>query len=134
MPFPSMSSKGTTMPTDNPHALPQVVADHVAACNDHDLTALMATFAADAFVNDAGREFIDRSAIQAWVDAEIIAPKVTMQVTDAVMRKSNVILHAKVDGAFDKTGLPDPLILTYHFNVADGRIDQLVITLHKQAL
>ena len=93
----------------------------------------MATFAADAFVNDAGREFTDRAAIQAWIEKEIVAPKVTMQVIDAVVRKGNVILHAKVDGAFDKTGLPDPLILTYHFSSADGRIDQLVITLNKQA-
>jgi len=111
--------------------LPRVVADHLAACNSHDAKALMATFAVDAIVNDAGREFIDRAAIQAWVEKEIVAPKVTMDVTDALVRKHNVIVRAKIDGEYDKTGLPDPLILTYHFSLADGEVAQLIITLNK---
>ena len=117
------------MPTDI--TLPRVILDHVAACNAHDLDALMATFAADAIVNDAGREFIDLVVIRAWIEKEIIAPKVTMEVTDAIVRERNVIVRAKIDGEFDKTGLPDPLILTYHFSLGDGRIDQLIITLNK---
>jgi hypothetical protein len=119
------------MLTDTTSTLPRVVADHVAACNNHDAKAMMATFAADAFVNDAGRQFIERAAIEAWVETEIVAPKVTMDVTDAIVRKHAVILRAKIDGEYDKTGLPSPLILTYHFGVADGEIGQLVITLNK---
>jgi hypothetical protein len=122
---------GATMLTDTMSTLPQVVADHLAACNNHDAKAMMATFAADAFVNDAGRAFLDRAAIQAWVETEIVVPKVTMDVTDTIVRKHAVILRAKIDGEYDKTGLPDPLVLTYHFGVADGEIAQLIITLNK---
>ena len=119
------------MPTDIAATLPKGVADHVTACNRHDAMAIMATFATGAFVNDAGREFVDREAIQAWVETEIVAPKVTMEITDAIVRRQNVTLRAKIDGEYDKTGLPDPLILTYHFNVADEEIAQLIITLNK---
>jgi hypothetical protein len=119
------------MPTAVIHALPRVVIDHVDACNNHDLNGLMATFAADAMVNDAGRAFTDRAAIQAWVEMEIVTPKVTMDVIDATVRNDNVTVRARIDGEYDKTGLPDPLILTYHFNLADGEIAQLIITLNK---
>jgi hypothetical protein len=54
-----------------------------------------------------------------------------MDVTDATVRKGNVILRAKIDGEFDKADLPDPVILTYHFSVTDGEIAQLIITLNK---
>jgi hypothetical protein len=116
------------MLTDTTSTLPRVVADHLAACNDHDPKAMMATFAADAFVNDAGRAFLDRAAIQAWIETEIVGPKVTMDVTDAVVRRHSVILHARIDGEYDKTGLPDPLVLAFHFGLAEGQIAQLVIT------
>ena len=31
------------------------------------------------------------------------------------------------DGEYDKTGLPDPLVLTYYFTVRDDRIVRLII-------
>jgi hypothetical protein len=38
-----------------------------------------------------------------------------------------VIVHAVTDGEYDKTGLPDPLVLTYYFTVRGDRIVQLII-------
>lgn len=32
---------------------------------------------------------------------------------------TSTIVTAKVDGDFDKTGLPDPLLLDFHFTVAN---------------
>jgi hypothetical protein len=32
---------------------------------------------------------------------------------------------------FDKTGLPDPLLLTYYFSVSGPRIEQLIIVMKK---
>jgi hypothetical protein len=43
------------MPTDITDDLPRVIADHIAACNAHDIEAWMATFAPDALVNDFQR-------------------------------------------------------------------------------
>jgi hypothetical protein len=38
-----------------------------------------------------------------------------------------VIVHAVTDGEYDKTGLPDPLVLTYYFTVRGDRIVRLII-------
>lgn len=121
------------MPTDITHALPRVVADHLAACNAHDPEAFMATLAPDALVNDARREFLGHAAIRAWADKELFGDDVTLAVDRALDQHGDVVVHARVDGGFDKTGLPDPLVLTYYFSLRDGLITQLIIVLNKAA-
>jgi hypothetical protein len=39
----------------------------------------------------------------------------------------NALVNAVTDGEYDKTGLPDPLVLTYYFTVRDDRIVRLII-------
>lgn len=119
------------MTTDITHTLPKVVSDHIAACNTHDLDALMATFAPDAMVNDIQREFIGTEAIHGFIDKEIVGPKVTMAVHRAWDRHGDVTVHAKLDGNYDKTGLPDPLILSYYFSLRGDLITQLIILHNK---
>jgi hypothetical protein len=43
----------------------------------------------------------------------------------------NMIICFHVDGDFNKSNLPDPLILTHYFTVRDDRICQLVIPRNK---
>jgi ketosteroid isomerase-like protein len=119
------------MPTDITNDLPQVVADHIAACNAHDADAWMATFAPDAMVNDFQREFIGPRAIRAFADKEIFGANVTMAVQHAWDRHGDVTVHARIDGTYDKTGLPDPLILSFYFGLRDARITQLIIIHNK---
>jgi ketosteroid isomerase-like protein len=119
------------MPTDITNDLPQVVADHIAACNAHDADAWMATFAPDAMVNDFQREFIGPRAIRAFADKEIFGANVTMAVQHAWDRHGDVTVHARIDGTYDKTGLPDPLILSFYFSLRDARITQLIIIHNK---
>ena len=57
-----------------------VVAEHIAAVNALDLEAIMATFAADAYVNDARREFVGTEAIRRWVAKEMVGDKVRIDV------------------------------------------------------
>ncbi len=114
------------MLTDITNNLPRVVADHIAACNAHDVEAWMATFAPDALVNNLRREFIGAAAIRAFGEKEIFADKVTMAVHRAWDRYGDVTVHARFDGTYDKTGLPDPLILSLYFSLRDGRITQLI--------
>ena len=45
-------------------ALHPIVAEYFAAVNMHDEDAIVATFAADAFVNDVHREFWGADAIR----------------------------------------------------------------------
>jgi ketosteroid isomerase-like protein len=52
-------------------ALAPVLAEHIAAVNAFDENAIVATFAGDALVNDAHREFWGREAIRRWVAREL---------------------------------------------------------------
>jgi ketosteroid isomerase-like protein len=97
------------MQIDITHNLPKIVADHIAACNAHDAEAWMATFAPDALLNDRLREFLGTEAIRGFADPEIFGDKVTMDVQRAWDRHGDVTVHARLDGTYDKTGLPDPL-------------------------
>ncbi|GAY22158.1 nuclear transport factor 2 family protein [Sphingobium fuliginis] len=112
-------------------SLPSVVANHIAAYNAKDPQGLLATFWNDALLNDAQREFIGHEAIGAWANHEIFAPNVTMEVETAREHHGNVIVSAKLDGDFDKTNLPDPLILHYYFVIVDDLIAQLFIIHNK---
>src|SRR6476660_3975018 len=51
----------------------------------------------------------------------------------AVDRHGDITVHACTDGTYDKTGLPDPLILSLYFSLRDERITQLII-IHNRAL
>jgi hypothetical protein len=119
------------MLNDITHALPKIIADHVAATNRGDPDGLMATFASDALLNDARREFLGHAAIRAWADKEIFGDHVTLDVQTAYENYGDVILRARVDGDFDRTNLPDPVILTYYFSVRNDKITQLIVTLNK---
>jgi hypothetical protein len=119
------------MTADITHCLPKAVADHIAACNAHDIDAWMATFAQHALLNDISREFIGAEAIRAFGAKEIFGDNVTMEVRRAWDRYGNITVHAKFDGTYDKTNLPDPLILTLYFTLQDERITQLIILRNK---
>ena len=119
------------MPKDVTTSLPRVIADHIAACNAHDIEAWMATFAPDAMVNDIQREFDGAAAIRAFGEKEIFGDNVTMAVERAIERYGDITVHARFDGTYDKTGLPDPLILSLYFSVRDSRITQLIIIHNK---
>src|SRR5580698_8281521 len=115
------------------HSLPKPVSAYIAATNAFDIEAIMATLAADALVNDHRNEFVGLEAIRDWAQREIVSDRVTMQVTDAACRGSAVAVTAIIGGNFDKTGLPDPLMLTFYFSFSGERIDQLIIVHNKPA-
>lgn len=119
------------MPNDVTASLPSVIANHIAACNAHDIDAWMATFASGAVVNDIRREFVGVDAIRAFAEKEMFGADVTMAVERALDREGNITVHARLDGSYDKTGLPDPLILSFYFSIREGKITQLIIIQNK---
>src|SRR6202021_126352 len=121
------------MPSDITNDLPPAIARHLAACNGHDIDAWMATFDPDALVNDVQREFAGAQAIRAFAAKEIFGDRVTFTPLRAVDRHGDITVHARTDGTYDKTGLPDPLILSLSFSLRDERIPQLII-IHNKAL
>jgi hypothetical protein len=104
-----------------------VIAEYVAAVNAFDEDAVVATFADDALVNDVRREFWGKDAIRGWVREEIIGDRVTVEPIELVEHHGQTIVRGRYDGEYDKTNLPDELILTSYFTVRNGNIVTLII-------
>ena len=107
--------------------LPPLIARYVEATNSFDLEQLMATFAEDALVNDQLRDYWGKPAIREWARHDIVGERLTMNVTNLVKHYANFIATANIDGNFDRSGLPDPLVLAFYFNPQDDLIVQLII-------
>jgi hypothetical protein len=116
-----------------PAGLPPSVATYIAATNAFDADALIACFAEGALVNDQLRDYWGIDAIKGWAEREIIGDKVTMKVVKVVEHFGDVIVTANVDGDYDKTGLPGPLVLAFHFVVRAGKIARLIILNNRTA-
>ena len=110
-----------------------VIAAHIAAVNALDTDAIMATFADDAFVNDARREFAGAGAIRQWVDKEMVGDKVQIEVREVLDHYGDTIVRGSYTGDFDKAGLPAELVLSNYFSVRDGKIVSLVVIFNQPA-
>lgn len=92
-----------------------------------DHAALVNLFAQEALVNDQLRDFLGLAAISAWLNAEIVGVQLQLKVMVAVRHFDDIVLSVEVDGNFDKTGLPTPLILDLHFSIDAGLICRLIM-------
>ena len=108
-------------------SLPPIVARHIEAVNAFDLDAIVATFAPDAYVNDNRREIWGTKAISAFMAREFVGDRVTMDVREILDHYGEVIVRARYDGTYDKTNLPDELIMTSYFGLGDGKIVHLTV-------
>src|ERR1700729_842534 len=116
-----MTATTTTAPTG-------ILAAHVAAVNAFDEDAIVATFADDALVNDAHREFWGTGAIRRWVAREMVGDRVTIDVTEVTDHHGDTIARGRYDGTYDKPSLPPgDLILTNYFTVRNGKIVSLIV-------
>ena len=109
--------------------LPKPIETYIRAINAGDAAALQTRFAADAVVKDVGREIHGIAAIKEWADREIFAVNVALEVKGIVERDGQTIVTVKIDGTFDRTGLPDPLLMNHCFTVAGGKIAALTCRL-----
>ena len=108
-------------------ALSGIVAEHIRAVNASDTDAIVATFAEDAYVNDNRREIVGIGAVRRWVEKEIVGDKVTIEVREVLEHYGDIIVRGAYDGEYDKTNLPQELILTNYFSVRDGKIVSLAV-------
>jgi hypothetical protein len=104
-----------------------VVAEYIQAVNAFDLDAVVNTFAKDAYVNDNRKEIVGIDAIRRWLSKEIVGDKVTMDVQEVIDHHGDTIVRAVYDGEYDKTNLPEELILANYFSIRDGKIVSLAI-------
>ena len=111
--------------------LTDVVAEHIAAVNAFDVDRVMATFAADAYVNDNHREIWGLDRIRMFFEREFVGDHVTMEITEVVDHHGDVIVRARYDGTYDKTNLPDELIMSSYFSLRADKIISLAV-IHNQ--
>jgi ketosteroid isomerase-like protein len=104
-----------------------IVAEHIDAINAGDTDRAVATFAEDAYVNDNRRIFFGVDAIRRWLTHEVVANKVTIEVREVLDHYGDTMLRVAYDGTFDRTDLPDDILMTNYFSVRDGKIVNLMI-------
>jgi hypothetical protein len=109
--------------------LPQSITAFIEATNAHKSDEFLATLTESAIIRDEGQEYRGVSAIKEWSDEKYIGAKVTLNVVDVMNGNDKTIVTLKVDGNFDKTGLPDPFLMDFHFTVDANKIAALDIRL-----
>jgi hypothetical protein len=107
-------------------ALPPVIEQHVAAVNAGDLDALTATFADDAYVVTQA-EARGLEAVRALLAKEFIDDHVTLELREVIDHHGDFIVRTKYEGTYDKTNLPDPLIMSNYFSLRNGEIITLAV-------
>jgi hypothetical protein len=112
--------------------LPPLAESYVRATNDHDRSGFHALFADDAVVDDAGRVFHGLEAIREWSNREIFDARVTLQVLDVADADGEILITTQVDGNFDRTGLPDPVIIDHRLRMDGDKIVGLTCRLAGQ--
>lgn len=106
----------------------RLTGEFLRTVNTNDPDGFIALFADDAIVDDAGRIIPGRDAIREWAKNDIYAANVTFEVLSMDGDDSPTIT-AKVNGTFDRTGLPDPLIMTLHISALNSKITKLLCRL-----
>jgi hypothetical protein len=107
-------------------ALPPVIERHIAAVNAGDLDALTATFTDDACVFTQA-EARGVEAVRALLAKEFIDDHVTLELREVIDHHGDFIVRTKYEGTYDKTHLPDPLIMTNYFSLRDDKIITLAV-------
>ena len=86
-------------------------------------------FAQDATVDDNGRAIDGLDVVKAWADHDIFAANVRLELLDVAGRDGAIVLVTKVDGDFDRTGLPDPVVIEHEIRTTGEKITRLVCRL-----
>ena len=109
--------------------IPQPIAAFIQATNTHNTDKFLATLTDSAVISDEGHDYRGIAAIKEWSDEKLIGAKVTLEPIKTVKKDGNIIVTAKIDGNFDKTGLPDPFQMDFHFTIDSNKVVALSIRL-----
>src|SRR5262245_9861983 len=124
---PSVQETATMTTLRN--GLHPTVAAYLAATNHHDRSAFVACFADCALVQDVGRVWRGIDAVRAWSEREIFTPNVELEVIALYVQGEETFVTTRVEGDFDRTGLPDPVVIEHRIALAGDRISRLTCRL-----
>lgn len=105
--------------------LSPVIDAFLKAKNDYDSTAFVACFSKDAIVQDEGREFSGKAAIQKWIEDSNAKYQDTVTAKRIAEHDSETVLTAQVSGNFEGS----PVLLDFHFVISEDKINRLSIHL-----
>jgi len=103
--------------------LPQPLNEYFRASNEHDVAALLASFAVDATVQDEGKEYVGAVAIRMWIEETIRKYGFTVEVAGTRDEDGKTVVTGRVAGTFPGS----PVNVTYEFTLGRQRIVRLVI-------
>jgi len=106
---------------------PAVVGEHLRAVNAFDLDGIVATFADDAYVNDNSREIRGIEAIRAFMAKEFVGDSVTVEPVELLDHYGDIVVRGRYDGTYDKSNLPEVLVMSSYFAMRDDKIVSLAI-------
>jgi len=101
--------------------LPHIISELVKAQNEFDSSAYANCFAENAEVFDEGKTHNGKAEIESWIDKANQKYHATMEPVEYDEKEN--ILTAKTSGNFPGS----PIILKYHFQLADGYIESLKV-------
>jgi hypothetical protein len=102
--------------------LPDIISKVVKAQNEFDSAAYAGCFAEHAQVFDEGKTHHGKAEIESWIDQANKEYRATME--PVAYDEKEHILSAKTSGNFPGS----PIVLKYHFQLADGIIESLRIS------
>ncbi|MBE4948026.1 hypothetical protein [Chryseobacterium culicis] len=104
--------------------LPTVITDLVKAQNDFDSAAYANCFSDTAVVFDEGKTHNGRKEIEHWIADSNERYRSVMKPVSYEEIGTEKILKAEVSGTFPQS----PIVLKFHFDIADGQIQRLKVT------
>jgi ketosteroid isomerase-like protein len=110
---------------NNTFQLPKAVEEHFHATNTDDPALFLSIFAEEAVVFDAGKEYCGKAAIKEWSHLDYFSVHLRLEVINAIQDAKEIVVTAKCDGNYNKTSLPDPLYLDFHFRMEGDKITRL---------
>jgi hypothetical protein len=78
-------------------------------------------------VNDNSREIRGIEAIRSFMAKEFVGDSVTVEPVEVLDHYGDIVVRGRYDGTYDKTNLPDELIMSSYLAIRDDKIVSLAI-------
>lgn len=114
-------NKNNIHPVSN---LPKVITDLIKAQNDFDSVAYANCFSETGVMFDEGKNHKGRVEIEQMIDESNKKYRSVMKPLEYTENSTSSVLSAECSGTFDGS----PIILKFHFKIADGQIQYLKVT------